>query len=199
MISFIKPLSYPGKPFEVLCIFDYGGYTTIHKREFLPGCTDFNRNWKDYRNGFGSMHTCFWLGLDKIYHVLQNNGVNDFRMDIHLKNDKGKTCQTDINLFNMGNEKTNYTVKIHSVNIVKDPWCDGMFTSLEPDDQPFTTYDHNSGNTDCINHEGSGWWFADDTECSYSNLNAKATNGNIIIKTNNGFVHIWSAIMQIRS
>ena len=33
----------------------------IQKRQ-LGGAVNFNRNWKDYKNGFGNESTEFWLG-----------------------------------------------------------------------------------------------------------------------------------------
>ncbi|CAF4021142.1 unnamed protein product, partial [Rotaria sp. Silwood1] len=47
------------------------GWTVIQRR--INGTIDFYRGWDDYKNGFGDLHTEFWLGNEKI-HQLTNQG-----------------------------------------------------------------------------------------------------------------------------
>ena len=51
-----------------------GGWTTIQRR--MDGSVDFNRNWQDYKNGFGKANGEYWLGLDRIYHITSQHGQN---------------------------------------------------------------------------------------------------------------------------
>jgi len=43
------------------------------QRKVTGGSVSFNTNWAEYRNGFGSAwdDDNYWLGLDKIYRLLQ--------------------------------------------------------------------------------------------------------------------------------
>ena len=48
-----------------------GGWTVIQKR--LNGSVDFYLNWSDYKRGFGSLRSEFWLGLDKIRRLISDD------------------------------------------------------------------------------------------------------------------------------
>lgn len=46
------------------------GWLVIHQR--LKGFeTNFNRSWKDYSLGFGSLKSDFWLGLEIVHRLTQ--------------------------------------------------------------------------------------------------------------------------------
>lgn len=57
-----------------------GGWTVIQRR--LDGSVSFDRNWRDYRDGFGDLHSEFWLGNDHI-HDLSSQG--EYSLRIHLQ------------------------------------------------------------------------------------------------------------------
>ena len=44
-----------------------GGWTTIQRRK--SGLVSFFRDWKQYQQGFGSIHGDFWLGNDHIHRL----------------------------------------------------------------------------------------------------------------------------------
>ena len=57
----IQPLGSEMEPFTVWCEFNMEkGWTVIQKR--YDGSVPFNRNWEDYKNGFGSTGGEHWLG-----------------------------------------------------------------------------------------------------------------------------------------
>ena len=69
-------------PLKVYCdqTTDGGGWTVLQRRR-SPFKTSFNRNWEEYRTGFGNLTGEFWLGNDNI-HRLAAAPVS-FRVDIH--------------------------------------------------------------------------------------------------------------------
>lgn len=48
----------------------------------LDGSVSFDRSWRDYRDGFGDLHSEFWLGNDHI-HDLSSQG--EYSLRIHLQ------------------------------------------------------------------------------------------------------------------
>lgn len=48
----------------------------------LDGSVSFDRSWRDYRDGFGDLHSEFWLGNDHI-HELSSQG--EYSLRIHLQ------------------------------------------------------------------------------------------------------------------
>ena len=49
----------------------------LMQRKVPAGLVPFNRNWAAYRDGFGSAtdNDNYWLGLDKIYRLMQLGSV----------------------------------------------------------------------------------------------------------------------------
>uniref|UniRef100_A0A8C0JC37 Fibrinogen C-terminal domain-containing protein n=1 Tax=Chelonoidis abingdonii TaxID=106734 RepID=A0A8C0JC37_CHEAB len=66
---------------RVLCDMDTdgGGWIVFQRR--ADGSVDFFRNWDEYKRGFGSLLTEFWLGNDNI-HLLTSLGANELRIDL---------------------------------------------------------------------------------------------------------------------
>ena len=73
-ISGVYSIDPDGKgAFNVYCdqTTDGGGWTVFQRR--LDGCMDFNLGWADYKKGFGDfLNGEFWLGLEKIHRLTQN-------------------------------------------------------------------------------------------------------------------------------
>ncbi|XP_076071976.1 microfibril-associated glycoprotein 4-like [Mytilus galloprovincialis] len=66
---------YPvgSRPFDVYCkLINQGKAWTVIQRRF-NGKINFNRTWKDYEYGFGTINGEHWLGNDKI-HILTSKG-----------------------------------------------------------------------------------------------------------------------------
>jgi len=88
---------------------DGGGWTVFQRR--LDGSVDFYREWKEYKEGFGTAGGEYWLGLDNI-NRLTNQGRMMLRVDLN-----GKMLQSAHALyrdFTVSNEKLNYTLGIGS-------------------------------------------------------------------------------------
>lgn len=105
-VYFIKPDGYP-EPFEVYCSndTDSGGWMVIHRR--LDGSIGFNRNWEDYKRGFGFLSSEFWLGNERLAFVTNQNAYQ-LRVDILLSN--GKSFFVEHDLFRISDEWGNYSL-----------------------------------------------------------------------------------------
>ena len=94
-----------GVPFDVHCDqkTNGGGWTVIQRR--LDGSVDFDRDWADYKRGFGNMNGEFWLGLDNI-HRLTKEGSNIIRVELEEIN--GNTAFAEYDKFVVASESANY-------------------------------------------------------------------------------------------
>jgi len=63
-------------PSVVLPLLTINGWILM-QRKVTGGSVSFNQNWAAYRDGFGSAagNDNYWLGLDKIYRLMQMGGV----------------------------------------------------------------------------------------------------------------------------
>ncbi|KAJ8033213.1 Fibrinogen C domain-containing protein 1 [Holothuria leucospilota] len=102
----IKPDGYP-QPFEVYCNNDIasGGWTVIQRR--LEGSLAFNRNWDDYKNGFGFVSDEFWIGNDKLSY-LTNQAMFELRIDMMLSN--GSSIYVKYKSFRISDGFSGYTL-----------------------------------------------------------------------------------------
>ncbi len=64
-----------------------GGWTVIQRR--VDGSVSFDRSWRDYRDGFGDLHSEFWLG-NKHIHDLSAQGDYSLRIDLEDWSNKHK-------------------------------------------------------------------------------------------------------------
>ena len=101
-------------PFKVYCdqTTAGGGWTVFQRR--LDGCLDFNRDWADYKHGFGNFLIGeYWLGLDKIYRLTQNETENRLRVD--LGRVKNKAVYAEYSWFKIGDEKAMYQLNLGNI------------------------------------------------------------------------------------
>lgn len=56
-----------------------GGWTVIQRRKI--GLTSFNRDWKQYKNGFGTIRGDFWLGNEHIFRMTRQPTVLRIEME----------------------------------------------------------------------------------------------------------------------
>ena len=103
----IKP-DGAGPVFEVFC--DHktggGGWTVVQKR--LNGSVDFDRNWSDYKNGFGNLDGEFWLGLEKIHRLTKSSS----KLRVDLEDFDGKTSYAEYDMFVVATESKKYQLSV---------------------------------------------------------------------------------------
>ncbi|XP_057232841.1 angiopoietin-related protein 4 [Malurus melanocephalus] len=151
------------QPFRVYCdMTAEGGWTVIQRR--MDGSVDFDQLWDAYKNGFGDLHGDFWLGLEKIHHIVQEGKYN---LLIELEDWEGNSQVVQF-VFSLGGESTAYTLNLLGPLSGELENALGEFRQL-----PFSTRDRDhdlKADTNCAKHLSGGWWFS---TCGHANLNGK--------------------------
>ncbi|XP_062599066.1 angiopoietin-1-like [Saccostrea cucullata] len=88
-----------------------GEWTVIQRR--LDGSTDFNREWKDFKEGFGDPNKEYWLGNDAL-HDLTDRREQELWID--LGQFSGSFVYARYSSFSVGNEKDKYQLTIAGYN-----------------------------------------------------------------------------------
>ncbi|PIK41206.1 putative fibrinogen C domain-containing protein 1 [Apostichopus japonicus] len=122
-VYLIKPDGYP-EPFEAYCDndLDTGGWTVLQRRRL--DSVNFNRSWKDFRNGFGFQRSEFWIGNEKIAY-LTNQKRYQLRMD--FENIDGDTYYVTYDDFRISDEWGKYYISSLGRFVISDEskieWC----------------------------------------------------------------------------
>ncbi|KAK2155355.1 hypothetical protein LSH36_242g06008 [Paralvinella palmiformis] len=95
---------------EVYCDMDTdnGGWLVLMKRE--DGSTDFDRNWTEYRSGFGIYSTEYWLGLETTHRITSNGRIYKLRVDIRKFN--GYSYYAKYSSFSIDPEIGDYALRV---------------------------------------------------------------------------------------
>ncbi|XP_019624215.1 PREDICTED: fibrinogen-like protein 1 [Branchiostoma belcheri] len=140
-----------------------GGWTVIQRR--LDGSVPFNKNWEEYKQGFGNKNGEYWLGNENIHRLTTQKGYR-LRVDVM---DWGKnTRYAEYDTFRVSGESDQYRLSLsgYSGNAGDD------MTGLNG--EKFSTVDRDNdswSSGDCSQQYGqAGWWF---DGCSASNLNGR--------------------------
>uniref|UniRef100_A0A182WL23 Fibrinogen C-terminal domain-containing protein n=1 Tax=Anopheles minimus TaxID=112268 RepID=A0A182WL23_9DIPT len=138
----------------------YGDDWIVFQQRY-DGTVDFYRNWTDYREGFGDFGGEFWLGLEKLYRLL-NSGPR-YELLIELEDFQGVTAFEHYDDFLIGGEGDNYVLK----KLGKPTGTAGDSFGIHKG-MNFSTYDHKTN--DCPTFYHGAWWFL---ECYDAHLNAE--------------------------
>ena len=83
-----------------------GGWAVFQKR--LDGSVDFDRVWRDYKQGFGNLSGEFWLGLDKVHRLTKERS----KLRVELEDFNGKTAYAEYDLFGVADEGNKYRLTL---------------------------------------------------------------------------------------
>ncbi|XP_067281731.1 LOW QUALITY PROTEIN: angiopoietin-1 [Pseudorasbora parva] len=137
-----------------------GGWTVIQRR--VDGSVDFQRTWKEYKMGFGSVSAEQWLG-NEFVHILTNQ--RQYGLRVELTDWDGHQAFSQYDSFHIDSEKHNYRLflKSHSGTA-------GRQSSLAIHGADFSTKDMDNDNCTCkcALMLSGGWWY---DACGPSNLN----------------------------
>uniref|UniRef100_UPI0037E8BFAF angiopoietin-related protein 7 n=1 Tax=Semicossyphus pulcher TaxID=241346 RepID=UPI0037E8BFAF len=135
-----------------------GGWTLIQRRKV--GLTSFNRDWKQYKSGFGSIRGDFWLGNDNIFRITRQPSM----LRIEMEDWEGQTRYAEYGFFNVGNELNSYKLFIAN-------YSGNAGDSLRyHNNTNFSTIhkDNDKCVDDCASLRKGGYWY---NCCTDSNLN----------------------------
>ena len=181
-----KPKQYKMKNFcgnnrstvtKVYCdtITDGGGWLVVQRR--IDGSVDFNRDWSEYKKGFGTVPIEstdstgeFWIGLYSL-HCLTNQGQWELRIDYTFAN--GTKGYLTYSNFRVGPATEQYPLTISGFDgVTTDPSLPRPLNGMK-----FSTKDNDNDLSDYVNcatqHAGGdpgGWWYQ---RCSFINPNYK--------------------------
>uniref|UniRef100_A0A6J0UTY7 Angiopoietin-related protein 3 isoform X2 n=1 Tax=Pogona vitticeps TaxID=103695 RepID=A0A6J0UTY7_9SAUR len=136
-------------------------WTVIQNRS--DGSLDFNQTWENYLNGFGNLGGEFWLGLHKIYSIVDQA---DYLLRIELEDWKANKRYIEYTI-TIGGPETDYTILLFRIT--------GNIPNALPEQKEikFSTKDHRN-NTErklsCPESDSGGWWYS---ACGETNLNGK--------------------------
>ncbi|CAG5126898.1 unnamed protein product [Candidula unifasciata] len=160
----------PGK-IQALCDTETDGGGRIITQRRVRGDVDFYRSWDDYKRGFGTPETDFWIGNDIIYD-LTSQGYNELRIDFVYKETDYFAQYTS---FNLADESSEYLMTIGG-------YSGNVYDSMSfHNGYKFTTFDRDndlSGANCAVDFHGA-WWY---NQCYFANLNgawAVANNSGI--------------------
>ncbi|CAO1395686.1 unnamed protein product [Diamesa serratosioi] len=134
-----------------------GGWTVIQRRDdFGEPRENFNRDWADYKNGFGDPAKEFWLGNENIY-MLTNN--EDYALRVELEDFEGNKRYAQYSHFKIHSEADYYKLEIdgyegNAGDSLNDPWYGS-------NNSPFSTYnrDNDRSSLNCASMLKGGWWW----------------------------------------
>ncbi|XP_050094044.1 fibrinogen-like protein A [Anopheles aquasalis] len=169
--TYLIRVSSESEPFAVYCEqqqFD-GGWLVIQYR--YDGSLDFNRNWTEYRNGFGDIKKEFWIGLERL-HQLTTASSGQWELIVELKSFSGMYKYARYNGFKIGGESEQYRLKTLGKysGTAGDSMANHRGMKFSTTDQ-----DNDDSTLHCAEKWESAWWY---NGCYHANLNGRYLNGN---------------------
>ena len=140
----------------------------------------FHRPWSDYRNGFGSYPGNFWLGLERL-HQLTNNNLPT-RLRIELLTTAGVWVSAEYTTFQIDSESSWYRIHVngYSGDMLSDPFNRISVSGDVVNGMAFSTYDQDhdlySGSC-CLSTGRNGFWY---NACGAIMLNGDAGSTQLI-------------------
>ncbi|KYO46293.1 fibrinogen gamma chain isoform X2 [Alligator mississippiensis] len=195
-LYFIRPLKAK-EQFLVYCEIDTSGngWTVFQRR--LDGSEDFNKNWVQYKEGFGHLspddQTEFWLGNEKI-HLITSQSPIPYALRIELEDWDGQKRTADYAMFKVGPETDKFRLTYgYFIGGDAGDAFDGVAFGIESSDKAFTSHnamqfsttdnDNDRYEDNCAEQDGSGWWM---NRCHAGHLNGKYYPGGRYTEKNSG-------------
>ncbi|NXW34024.1 ANGP4 protein, partial [Phaetusa simplex] len=139
---------------------DRGGWTVIQLR--TNGSLSFQRNWREYKQGFGDAAGEYWLGNEAV-HLLTSQAP--YALRIELRDWEGGQVYAHYGKFQLGSERQLYRLSLQDYSGTA-----GQQSGMALQGTRFSTRDADNDNClcKCAQMLSGGWWF---DACGLSNLN----------------------------
>ncbi|XP_044762103.1 protein scabrous isoform X2 [Coccinella septempunctata] len=173
-----------GEPILAYC---EDGWTIIQRR--YDGSVDFNKNWNDYSNGFGSATSEHWIGNRNIHHLTR---ANCSRLQINMKDIYGKYWQANYDDFKVLDYSNGFKLIVNKYHGNASDALDYQ------NNMEFSTVDNDRdiSNTHCASNYEGGWWFS---HCQHANLNGRYNLGlTWFDSSRNEWIAISNSEMRVR-
>ncbi|NXT53212.1 FGL1L protein, partial [Pluvianellus socialis] len=145
-----------------------GGWTVIQRNRQSTEIS-WAESWSTYKNGFGNVHTEYWLGTEYI-HQISKQKVYQVRFAIWDAANNMKFA--DYNLFSVEDESHGYRLRLGTYSGSAGDAMTTNSASTVHDNMKFSAKDRDqdtySGN--CASSYGGGWWYS---ACYSVRLNVK--------------------------
>ncbi|KAL7742351.1 hypothetical protein ACLKA6_018987 [Drosophila palustris] len=156
---------FSSEPFKVACDAETrdGGWTIILRR--IDGSVNFNRNWTEYKNGFGNLDGEYFLGLDKIHAMTAERRQE---LLVLLEDFEGDRRYETYDEFAIGNEDQQY--ELHTLGKANGTagdsldWHQGLkFSTFDKDNNKYK-------GVNCAISFSGAWWYRGGFYCYSSQL-----------------------------
>ncbi|XP_030379535.1 microfibril-associated glycoprotein 4 isoform X2 [Scaptodrosophila lebanonensis] len=149
------------EPFYVFCDQKVrgGGWTVVANR--YDGSEDFNRKWVDYKIGFGSLTTEFFIGLDKLHWITVSDNY-ELLVQLHNREEKQRYALYD--QFSIGSESEQYRL-----NVLGNHTGDAADALRQHAGKKFSTSDQDNteSGANCATAQSAAFWYS--SSCNLSN------------------------------
>ncbi|CAL4067008.1 unnamed protein product [Meganyctiphanes norvegica] len=139
---------------RVYCeLYNNTGWTVVLRRQEQDDQTDFYRNWREYRDGFGEPNGEYWIGNEAL-HELSSSGSQQ-RLRIELEDWDGNKRWAEYKNFEVSEEDSQYQLHIGEYS------GDAGDALRIHDGMRFTTYDmdNDSWGSNCAERWKGGFWY----------------------------------------
>uniref|UniRef100_A0A3Q3QNM8 Fibrinogen C-terminal domain-containing protein n=1 Tax=Monopterus albus TaxID=43700 RepID=A0A3Q3QNM8_MONAL len=167
-------------PFKVHCEMQKDeGWTVFQRRS--GEAVRFDRNWDEYKNGFGSLKEDHWLGLKKVFSLTKNK-AKEWILRIDLWDYEGGTAFAEYRNFRIDNEEKAFKLHVGNYSGNAGDAIHGDQPGMDQNGYGFSTIDHdNDGCSPCItpdialnecssSEDAAAWWYS---RCGSASLNGQ--------------------------
>ncbi|XP_050089828.1 fibrinogen-like protein 1 [Anopheles aquasalis] len=179
-------------PFQAYCaqVSMGGGWMEIQYRS--KGELDFNRNWMDYRKGFGEVNEEHWIGLEKIYQFTKEHNCE---LIVWMKDFHGNDKYAHYDAFAIGSEAEGYYLK--TLGSHSGTAGDSL---RQHEGSKFSTADRDNDASDsnCAKIYEGGWWYKNCYNALLNGLYRNVTGKNENKIEWYGFNNDWRGLSYTR-